>query len=228
MKDDNLYQLLKTAENDEIQPQFDSTGQFKTRFFDAVRKAENERKSSKAAWWLGGAVTAAALFAIGFFPWNMPVAQNNGNSPETCSLSKTRRLNDELSLLFPENYINLWLVNGNLQTADAQEPGSRNILVNHVLECLDNGRKQFLQMSLISSNNNKSELHSKQVNGSVWVYSPDGKMVAVDTDLALQLDDGSSLRIQKSNLLAINGQAVPDIFIHNGKRYQWSQIVRRI
>jgi hypothetical protein len=234
MNDDKLNKLLHESNAYNRQPDFVSVDEFKERFFDAVQKAEPVAKRSKILWLCGTFAAAAAILiiinvALSFIDVSREQRTARGNWDfEVLASRHIRSLAKQLKNVFPERNVNLWLFNDELQTSVASEPGKRDILVSYVLKRLDGNIRKPVQVMLVTSDNCNSELNSKQARGSVWAYRPDDKMVAVDTDLCLLLDDGTKVKIKQSNLLEIGKQKASEIFKYRGKQYQLIQMAHRI
>ena len=118
------------------------------------------------------------------------------------------------------------LINDELKTFDADEENSRNLLVNYSLRRVSDGKE--IKLSIATAGNNNARLNSSQAQGSIWVYQPDRKLLNVDTNLALQLDSKTTVKIRESNLLKLNEQQLVSEFKYRGRKYQLFQSACRI
>jgi hypothetical protein len=229
MNDNKLDKLLNEAKTSEAPAQFDSVDRFKTRFFNRVQETATARKSFKLMWWAGGVVTAAAALILinsGLSFLNVSQEKSGLIMPAN---NPIRQVIWNLQKLFPSNKNNLCLFGDEFKTVPASEPGKRNLVISYFLERIDGSdRVELPGITLLTSNNNNSTLDMEGAKGDVWVFSPDDKMVAVDTSLVLKLDDATVMKLERSDLLKIDSHSEVDVFTYNGKKYQLSKVVHRI
>lgn len=222
---DNLTKLLQAWDKQQ-QPDFAGKDEFKKNFFAAAAQASAAVPERKLVLWFAGTVTAAAAAIFLTF-----VLLNTLNIPDETGgrrrfLSEAQRLMRELKTIFPENNVGLSLVNGELRTFEENADSARNILLNYSVQRESDGKE--LRLAVAASNNNSSELSSGEARGSIWVYQPDSKLVAVDTDLALQLDAETTVRITESKLLEMNQKQLVSEFEYRGQKYRLFQTASRI
>jgi hypothetical protein len=227
MTKDKLNRLLKDCDNHRGSGEFSSAVEFKEKFFEAAKDEKAKPKyQGKTGLWLSGAISAIAaaiFFSVAPFYMvpNVPVEKLKQTfASGTCKLMR------KLKNVFPEKSVGLCLINGELKTFDANEKAPRNILVNYSIQRKSDGK--VINLSVATSSNNSSELNSKLAKGSIWVYQPDNKVLTVDTDLALQLDAKTTVKINESNLLKLNHKQFVSEFEYQGRKYQLFQSACRI
>ena len=226
MTKDKLDKLLKDYDNHRGSGKFTSTSEFKEKFFEAAKNETTKPKvKHKPILWLVGTITAiAAMVFFSIAPLstvNVPVEKF-----KQTFANGTRKLMRKLKSVFPEKSVGLCLINGELKTFDADEKAARNILINYSIQRKSDGKE--IKLSIATSSNNASELDSKQAKGSIWVYQPDNKVLTVDTDLALQLDAKTTIKISESNLLKLNQKQFVSEFEYQGSKYKIFQSACRI
>ncbi len=229
MKKNKLDEILREYDEQHQPGQFTSTEEFKNRFFTAIAEERNRESQPKTTLLMIGVITAiaaAVLFIL--LPLtsllDMPTVHNEtkGEIVAHCDY----KLMQQLKQLFPEQKVGLCLVNGELNTFNETEQTPRNILVNYLIRRTSDGKE--IKLSLATGSDNFSTLKAGKVKGSVWAYQPDGKVLTVDTDLALQLDAQTTIKIQTSNLLKLNKKQLVSAFKYQGSEYQLFQSACRI
>jgi len=227
MTKDKLDNLLKDYDEQRNKGEFSPTSEFKEKFFEAAKNVKPRAKyKSKPVIWLTlttSAIAAAVYISIAplYTVTNVPLKRINQTV-----VSGTRKLMLKLKRFFPEKRVGLCLINGELKTFEADEDAPRNILINYSIQRKSDGKE--LKLSIATSSNNSSNLNSKQAKGSVWVYQPDNKLLTVDTDLALQMDAQTTIKINESNLLKLNKRQFVSEFEYQGKKYKVFQSACRI
>jgi hypothetical protein len=225
MTKDKLNKLLKDYDEQRASGEFSSTSEFKEKFFEAAKKAKPKSKSKPVIWLTlaTGAIAASIFFSIAplYTVTDTPIKRINQRFA-----SGTRKLMLKLKSVFPEKRVGLCLINGELKTFEADEKASRNIMINYSIQRESDGKE--IKLSIATSSNNSSKLNSEQAKGSIWVYQPDNKVLTVDTDLALQLDAKTTIKINESNLLKLNQKQFISEIEYKGKKYKIFQSACRI
>ena len=222
-----LDKLLKDYDEQRGSGEFSSTAEFKGKFFEAAEKVKPRAKyKSKPVIWLTLTTSAiAAALYISIAPLHT-VSNTPMNRINQRVAAGTRKLMMKLKKVFPEKDVGLCLINGELNTFEANEEAPRNIMVNYSIKRESDGKE--LKLSIATSSNNSSNLNSEQAKGSVWVYQPDNKVLTVDTELNLQLDAKTNIKINESNLLKLNQKQFVSEFEYQGKKYKIFQSACRI
>jgi len=226
MTKDKLDKLLKDYDKQRNKGDFSSTSEFKEKFFEAAKNETIKTKPKrKPIIWLTlttSAIAAAVFFSIApLSTVNVPVTKIKRNLA-----NGTRKLMLQLKNVFPEKSVGLCLVNGELKTFEADEDAPRNIMINYSIQRKSDGKE--LKLSIATSSNNSSNLNSKRAKGSVWVYQPDNKLLTVDTELNLQLDAKTNIKINESNLLKLDKKQFVSEFEYQGSKYKVFQSACRI
>ena len=230
MKNDKLDKILQEYDKQHRSGQFMATEEFKAKFFAATGAEKRSRDSQhKTTLWMVGVITAiaaAVLFVV--LPLNalIDIPADSGSKQIKTVVSCDSKIMQQLKKLFPEREVGLCLINNELNTFNADGKSSRNIMVNYSLKRASDGK--IIELSIATSSNNASELNAELVRGSIWVYQPDGKVLTVDTNLALQLDVQTTVKIQASNLLKLNSKQLVSAFEYQGSKYQLFQSACRI
>jgi hypothetical protein len=231
MKNDKLDKILQEYDKQHQPGQFAATEEFKAKFF-AATGGEDERSRGalqKTTLLMVGVVTAiaaAVLFVVLPLSSLIEIPANPGSKQIKAAANCDATIMQQLKNLFPEQEVGLCLINNELNTFNADGKSSRNIMVNYSLKSKNSGKT--IKLSIATSSNNSSKLNTENVKGSIWVYQPDNKMLSVDTDLALQLDAQTTIKIQESNLLKLNRQQFVSEFEYQGRKYQLFQSACRI
>lgn len=226
MTKDKLNKLLKDYDEQRGVGEFSSLSEFKEKFFETAKNETIKSKSGKKIIiWL--TLTSSAIAALIFFSIaplttvNIPATNIKRNIA-----NGTRRLMRKLKAVFPEKSVGLCLINGELKTFDANENAPRNIMVNYSVQRKSDGRE--IKLSIATSSNNSSNLDSSEARGEIWVYQPDSEVLTVDTDLALQIDSKTTIKIRESNLLKLNRKQFVSEFEYQGRKYRVFQSACRI
>lgn len=226
MTKDKLDKLLKDYDEQHNKGDFSSTSEFKEKFFEAAKNetVKTKSKGNPVIWFTltASAIAAAVFFSIApLNTVNVPATKIKRNIA-----NGTRKLMLKLKNIFPEKSVGLCLINDELNTFDTDEDAPRNILINYSIQRKSDGK--VIKLSIATSSNNSSNLNSKLAKGSIWVYQPDSKLLTVDTDLALQIDDKTTIKINESNLLTLNQKQLVSEFEYQGHKYKIFQSACRI
>ncbi|MCF6176245.1 MAG: hypothetical protein L3J71_10815 [Victivallaceae bacterium] len=226
---DKLDKILQEYDKQHQPGQFMATEEFKAKFFAAAGEEKSRDAQHKTTLWVVGIVTAiaaAVLFVL--LPLNtlINIPADPGSKKVKTVANCDAKIMQQLKRLFPEQAVGLCLINNELNTFNARGKSLRNIMVNYSLKRASDGKT--IALAIATSSNNSSELNAEGVTGSVWVYQPDGKVLTVDTDLALQLDAQTTVKIKTSNLLKLNEKQLVSAFKYQGHEYQLFQSACRI
>lgn len=227
MNNKELDKILKDYSSREEVGKFCEASEFKAKFFEAAKELPDvhKNKSRKPLILIlstVGAVAAAILVIL--FPMNS--VQSISTEINGLSNQYTRTFMKKLKRLFPERSVGLCLINDDLKTFESEEEKPRDILVSYFLKRTSDGKE--IKLSVATSNDNKADLDCGQVSGSIWVFQPDKKVLTVDTDLALQVDADTQIKISDSKLLKLNQKEFVSEFNYRGSKYQLYQSACRI